>query len=317
MNLHIAEPVRTFLAERYGRLQKITRLGGQSLSAVYRLHFARDGSHRDIEDTILSYRNIEGTILPHRRTAILKVSDRAAESYFYRRVAPQLQQQRVAIPRLEYAVNVAGRSWLVLEDIAELYQCGLHFADPALVEMLYRLHTAKLDLPPRPDFYRPVWTPELNRLATALLPDGENLLPALDDLAARSGYLFAPVCPVSGDPNLTNWGVRPDGTLVLYDWERFTYATPALDLGIVMPGLSHFKVIEPVARLYAAHSGDNVADLSRDMLIVKIWSVVEYLAGYATGKMRRSVRLNSTNFLLFSTYLAEQTRQLDMRGKFG
>jgi hypothetical protein len=34
------------------------------------------------------------------------------------------------------------------------------------------------------------------------------------------------------------------------------------------------------------------------------------LAGYATGKMRRSVRLNSTGFHLFSTYLAEQTRQL-------
>jgi Phosphotransferase enzyme family len=293
MKIQIAEPVQNFLARRYGRLQKTTRLGGQSLSAVYRLYFGMNGK-----------------TLSHTRTAILKVSDRAAENYFYRRIAPQLKWHGVAMPRLDYAVTVAGRSWLVLEDISEPFPRGLHFADPNVVATLYRLHSAKLDITPRPDFYRPVWTPELNRAAMALLPDGAKLLTALDDLAARSACLFEPCCPVSGDPNLSNWGVRSDNTPVLYDWERFTFATPAVDLGIVMPGLSHFKVIEPVARLYAAHSGADVRTLSRDMLVVKIWSVVEYLAGYATGKMRRSVRLNSTGFHLFSTYLAEQTRQL-------
>ena len=42
---------------------------------------------------------------------------------------------------------------------------------------------------------------------------------------------------ISGDPNPTNWSVREDGTVVLFDWERVGYGTPALDLAITVPGL--------------------------------------------------------------------------------
>lgn len=303
MPVQIAEPVRTFLARRYGRLRRAERLGGQSLSAVYRLHFG-------IEDKPLSSNDYESKTLSHNRTRILKVSDRPAENYFYRRVAPQLERQGVVMPRLDYAITAAGRSWLVLEDIGAALPRERWAADPDVLATLYRLHSAKLDIAPRLPFYRPVWTPELNRQATVILADGIKLLPMLDELAMRYSYLFESVCPVSGDPNPTNWGVRPDAAPVLYDWERFTYATPALDLGIVVPGLPSRPDFEAVARLYSAHSGTDLFTLSRDMLAVKLWSIVEYVAGYATGKMRRSVQLDGQFLNLLAVYLSKMSREL-------
>ena len=114
------------------------------------------------------------------------------------------------------------------------------------------------------------------------------------ELQAASQPLFAPRCPISGDPNPTNWGLRDDGSLVLFDWERFGYGTPVLDLAITIPGLGDGATFRRVAGRYL---GDRRAvdgplcpageRLSREIAIAKVWSVVEFLSNYAEGRLAR------------------------------
>src|SRR5579883_2966731 len=61
----------------------------------------------------------------------------------------------------------------------------------------------------------------------------------------RESIFYTKVAP-TGDPNPTNWGLRADGTIVLYDWERFGQATPAIDLAITVPGLGDRAVFQKV-----------------------------------------------------------------------
>ena len=65
-----------------------------------------------------------------------------------------------------------------------------------------------------------------------------------------SQHLFRPVCAISGDPNPVNWGLRDDGTLALFDWERFGRCSPALDLAITVPGLGDETAYRAVATSY-------------------------------------------------------------------
>ena len=88
---------------------------------------------------------------------------------------------------------------------------------------------------------------------------------------------------VSADPNPSNWGVRDDGSLVLFDWERVGLATAAVDVAITVPGLPRRDQVELVAAAYLAvqdrdHVAWSPAQLTRGLLVVKAWTCVELLA---------------------------------------
>lgn len=94
--------------------------------------------------------------------------------------------------------------------------------------------------------------------------------------------LFDPECPLSGDPNPANWGMRDDSSLVLFDWERYCLGTPALDLAITVPGLGDLANLRRVAAAYL-HGEESQAPrtperLAREIALAKVWSVVEFLA---------------------------------------
>jgi aminoglycoside phosphotransferase (APT) family kinase protein len=112
-------------------------------------------------------------------------------------------------------------------------------------------------------------------------------------LRQASQPIFAPWCWISGDPNPLNWGLRADGSLVLFDWELFGPGTPAIDLAIIIPGLGNAVQYAAVADYYVdlwACQPDPLpwtnAQLARNVALAKIASVVRLLAAHADGSAR-------------------------------
>jgi aminoglycoside phosphotransferase (APT) family kinase protein len=203
------------------------------------------------------------------------------------------------VPALLWAGAVAGEHWLIIEEVPAPLPRERWGADPEALSALARIHTASDVLPAlrSADAFRPAWTTETTDLAMrALNTSGSNALgdvsALLAGMRAQAEPLFAPVCPLSGDPNPANWGLRADGSLVLFDWERFCRGHPALDLAAIVPGLGTDEAFAAVAGGYAAALDEvdsttvrplDVSRLAREIALAKAWNVVELLAGIAAG----------------------------------
>ncbi len=282
-SIESAEPTPPSLviaqAERLlGRIETVERLGGMSGSRVLR---ARG----------------------ERGRAVVKGGGKAAETEFYEAVAPVLAARGGGVPNLLWAGTVAGERWLIIEEVPAPLPRERWGADPEVLAALARIHTAGDVLPPlrSADAFQPVWSPEATGLAMQALraPHSGGTATDLDDVAAlltdmrsAAAPLFAPACPLSGDPNPANWGLRADGSLVLFDWERYCRGTPALDLAAIVPGLGTPEDFGMVAEGYAdalTRAGDStsesldIAALAREIVLAKAWNVVELLAGIAAG----------------------------------
>lgn len=221
-------------------------------------------------------------------SVILKRSEGGRERHVYRAMAPRLDAAGVALPALFASTIEDGFNWLLLEDIPEPLPRERWLADPELLEMLYRLHSIPLnELPLPPDRYRPGWEQDLTRQALSLFEpdDADRLAPRLDVIREDAAKLFDPVCVISGDPNPANWGVGEDGRPVLFDWERCTLGHPAIDLAITVPGLGNKAVFATVAERYPAPVAVD------DIIRAKVWVVVEFLAGCASGSVEPSFDL--------------------------
>ncbi len=217
------------------------------------------------------------------RSAVLKRGRSGLETFVYTVARERLEAAGVDLPWLHGAAEEDGWHWLLLEDIPNPLPRGRWLADGEVVGMLRRLHRVDPGGFLPDERYRPIWPPELSEQALSLLPaaDGAALGPILELVRERVTPLLDPRVPISGDPNPANWGLRDDGTLVLFDWERFTLGTPALDLAITVPGLGDPGAYRVAAACYA---GDAAATaLAREIAVAKVWSVVEFLAGCATG----------------------------------
>jgi thiamine kinase-like enzyme len=129
--------------------------------------------------------------------------------------------------------------------------------------------------------FRPQWTDAMASAALAWFPPSidDELRHLLGPLQLDAQELFQPTCLVSGDPNPRNWGVRHDGSLVLFDWERFGRATPMIDVAISVPSLAGPEVFVAAARSYL-NTPDRLAAeaFARQCAIAKTWTVVELLS---------------------------------------
>lgn len=248
------EPVATYLEATYGPTQAIEALGGLSGANVWRVRWTD-------------------------HSLIVKMTTSRNEPAFYQAVAPRLRGCGVAIPDLDWSAAVAGMSWLILEDIPLPFPRERRLADREQIAMLRCLHQCALTAwPDLPDQYRPQWTNTMTDAALAWLGSSSDALlrPILTELQAAAQPLFAPTYLISGDPNPNNWGLRADGSLVLFDWERFSRATPALDLAITVPGLGEPEGMQLVAARYlGTHDAAAVAALVREITVAKAWTAVE------------------------------------------
>lgn len=88
--------------------------------------------------------------------------------------------------------------------------------------------------------------------------------------------LFEEPCLISGDSNEGNWGTRDNGELVLFDWERFGYGSPAIDLAPLVPRMGSLAEYEAIIERYLHHSALLSGDrLLRHLILTKCWLIIE------------------------------------------
>jgi len=269
------ERLRTVLLESYGVPLHIALLAGGLSHAVWRVQSSK-------------------------QSVVVKRCTQPREGLFYAKIAPTLVALDVPIPRLEWSGRDAETFWLVLEDIPTPLPRVRWSADQEMLTVLQRLHQRlPLNLAFSP--FEPSWSDAMTNEALACFPSAQarRLAPILQDLQLSHQMLFTPRCWISGDPNPTNWGLRDDGTLVLYDWERFGKATPAIDLAITVPGLGDRAVFQAVATTYLGLESRSSSLITQEMpfftqeiVVAKVWSIIEYLSRYPTGAIARSPQID-------------------------
>jgi aminoglycoside phosphotransferase (APT) family kinase protein len=168
--------------------------------------------------------------------------------------------------------------------------------DPRVVAVLVRLHQTthhlSLDFPDTPTH---AWTDEMTDAALRCFPAdvAEELTPRLRVFQRQAAHLADGWCWISGDTAAANWGVRPDGTLALFDWELFRRGVPAGDLAPVVPGLGDADMFRLLATRYVdqwQRSGEllpwSLDALTRDIALAKLSTVVMLLAAYVQQRAR-------------------------------
>lgn len=254
----------------HGTPVAVERLAGMSLSGVWRVRFALG-------------------------SVIVKAGPSPFEARFYERAAPALRAAGVPIPELELAHHEPDTNWLVIEDIPEalpVAQADIWQPDPRIVAILARLHaTTRAEPPDLPEPPAHAWTDEMTRAALSCFPASEaaDLRPRLSAVQVECRSLVTPWCWISGDPNPRNWGLRTDGSPVLFDWERFGPGSPATDLAIIVPGLGDSSAYARAATAYLAAWNDreplpwDESTFARQIAIAKAVTVVQLLHGHVTG----------------------------------
>lgn len=255
--------LRKFFEKTYPPLSNLEKLGGMSGSSVYRASLGN-------------------------KLVILKNSVRSQESEFYKNMAPSLGEQGVAIPEVYWQGDADGLHWLALENIPQLLPRERWGADPQVLVILGNLHRATL--PTGLDLsrlYRPAWDDAMTENAVKMLDlDSMRLVPTLREWQEKAQLLFRPDTLISADPNPGNWGLREDGSAVLFDWERFTFGSPAIDVSIITTGLPGKAALRHNAGRYLEVNPNIVDktldDFAEDVKIAKAWSTVEFIYDFAT-----------------------------------
>lgn len=265
------DQIRDYINKNLGVAPTLELLNGKSGANVYRLRSA-DAS------------------------LILKTSLHSNEVPFYQNIAPVLIANHIPIPALKIAFKDASGSWLILEDIPNPLPPEYRTGHIDLITILARLHTLKLEsIPAQFNGYIPSWTSELTDKALACFtpPVAQQIHPRLETLQQKAQPLFQREALISADPNPGNWGVRADGSLVLFDWERFTRATPAIDLAIILAGLGNMRHFTEIATNYRVEREKlnqpyllPVQQLAQRIAHAKLWTLVEYLSEYTDGHLQ-------------------------------
>jgi hypothetical protein len=210
--------------------------------------------------------------------AVLKGPLRAREATFYRDVAPRFAEHDIAVPIVYAMIAHGGTDWLVREAFPQVLPMQRWFGDADVLRALHQIHALSTDFA-IPDPYLPAWG-AIAEPYRAVLPG--NLPGQIAALAAQHADIFAPTTVIVGDPNTTNWGVRADGTVVLFDWEYIGYGTPARDLGSLIPQLGWPTLYEQLAASYLAlttpaPSAEQIHRFAHDMALARLQSIIEYV----------------------------------------
>jgi hypothetical protein len=251
-----------------------------------------------------------------RGTLIVKNDPDGREVRFYQRVAPNLRQRGLAIPELLWS----DQHWLAMEAIPHPLPRSRWAGDPDVLATLARLHssppTFELDGLP---LFRPQWTVAMTDAALGYVPAGERGLvqSKLHAIRERAGELFQQRRLISGDPNPTNWGLRSDGAVVLFDWERFGLGAPAIDVAISMPGLpspnggQEERVASRYLEFWAATGGEppaTVRQFAAEIRRAKLWTIVEFLEAHASGELPAEAGETAT---MLAAWLPQGVRSID------
>ena len=192
---------------------------------------------------------------------------------FYKYVATELNQAVVATPKL-LSADAALRQ-LSMEYIPySVEQANL--ANDYAIAMLGRLHR----YPAHSEwlYHTHTWTEKALENSLVLLALPEKSAQQLRRFQQCSNELFGYQSLVSGDSNAGNWGMRENGDLVLFDWERFGKGSPAIDLAPLIKGMGKKQMFMALSERYCELSSHkNIIDLAREIAIAKAWIVTEVI----------------------------------------
>ncbi|EKO3566891.1 phosphotransferase [Vibrio metschnikovii] len=144
----------------------------------------------------------------------------------------------------------------------------------SVFEQLASIHCSK---------YKPFFSPKEHRwsVTSTELAFEALKLPCsshntITSIQALSHVLFDHSGLISGDTNDGNWGMRNNGELVLFDWERFGYGSPAIDLAPLVQGMGsihdYVSIVEQYSQYYSSFTSN---ELTRYLVIAKCWIVIE------------------------------------------
>ncbi|WBA15568.1 phosphotransferase family protein [Salinivibrio proteolyticus] len=204
------------------------------------------------------------------RACITKTHATLVERDFYCSAAPYVNAVGVNTPALfEVRETTLCMEWIPhAVSIEELAQ------DTNTFEQLARLHG--VERPIQPHFKHHQWSLPQTQSALEQLSLTPELESMLYQLQQRSDVLFTPRCVLSGDTNPGNWGRREDGTLVLFDWERFGQGSPAIDLAPLVAGMGDKSAYQAIiARYKAANPSVDSHSLFVELVLAKAWIVIE------------------------------------------
>lgn len=227
-------------------------------------------------------------------SAVLKGPLQAREALFYRDVAPLLVSQGIALPEVYALLDRGNEAWLLREAFPQLLPHKRWFGDGAVLDTLRRIHALPQSFViPQP--FIPTWQGLAEPYVSDLSP---AIREQLERLMLRHDALFTPAGVIVGDPNATNWGIRADGTVVLFDWDHVGYGIPAFDVAVVIPGLGWPTLFEQVADAYLAqavpaHTTDDVMRFAHDMAMAKLQITVEYVNAPEYAEENREYVLGS------------------------
>lgn len=217
---------------------------------------------------------------------VLKGSREKRERLFYETLAPQVNAAGVPTPELLWSYQDRELSWIALEWLPAILPESRWQADAEVFEKLARLHNLDMDLGGIvPEVIQ--WTGAMNRLALSTMPSNiaDNVESRLEDLRRHFQYLFAPKYFLSGDPSGRNWGVRENGELVLFDWERFGFGMPQLDLSCVAFGEPPVDIFRDIAQGYLAFNPiePDMEKFTTEIQVARIHCCVNMLRSHVMG----------------------------------
>jgi len=218
---------------------------------------------------------LDGTPVIHKQDVSI------VELCFYKYAARSLSRQGVGLPFV-YELNMATHD-LFLEYIPHAVTQDELRDNIAFIEMLNVVHTHPLT--PNYPLRQHHWSDKASEITGRQLNLSTKARADLHKIKTASDLLFCPDGLLSGDSNAGNWARRADGDIVLFDWERFGWGSPAIDLAPLIKGMGtptdYYALAEHYCRINKRYA---VKELSRVIAIAKAWIVTEVMMLLCTRK---------------------------------
>ncbi|MGG0240134.1 phosphotransferase family protein [Bacillus rhizoplanae] len=238
-------------------------------------------------------------LLFEKTSVIVKNTVYRREYDVYNHVTSFFYSKKIHIPNTYYTYNEEKSYWFVIEDIPLSFSKTRWKGDTEQIKYLFTLHSntwnQNLNIN-EPFIFQ--WSKSLDNKALKLLP--VDLKTVIEDLRIASKDIFSQLCCISGDPNPTNWGMRNNNQLVLFDWERIGYGFPAIDLAIIIPGLGttdkslETHIANTYLNFWKATSISfpySTSELIQQITVAKIWSVLDFIVNNADTLEKQTLEL--------------------------
>ena len=214
----------------------------------------------------------------------------AEEAVFYRHYAPLVRQHGLSVPLLLAHGVTDGGPWLLLEWLPRVLNRPDPQVLPDQLRYLSALHRTRLDAVPTADRLpqRPIGLTARDTDDALRLWSREEAEPLRDVLLAPWAVTNGDHL-LSGDPNVTNWGWRSDGALVLFDWAEAGFGHPAYDLPILCGGMPTAHGIREVVTTYLGRHGELLQELVDQWVAwavtARLTTFVRFLAAWHRGEL--------------------------------